>query len=702
MALTSNESGLVFDDGQSVDPLGDEERLEQSQARKNYAKVGSARPSSLMYTYGPGSVMDMPHFTVMPMGLQDWQRIYDRRAGGVPTVHAPRLLDAVRMILGNQVAELRPFPWQPTTKAGGDEGRDLGVPARVFPQWMRCTGCDKLAPISQFEYVNDRRGRPDQAEFRHKGCRGRNGGKGGSKPRDMPCVPARYLIACEDGHLDEFPYDWWVHKGQPCKVAQIPELRMRENASGRGSGAVIECLSCGMKRAMQEAQGEQGRTKLPACRGRMPHLDSFDHDGQGCAKEPRIMVLGASNMWFPVVQGIVDMPLVDKGDAGRAVLDKIRVALGPFAGILDQEPTAENAAKIAMMLAMNPTAPQELKGLSEDCIAEYMALAQQPVESEEERKRRRDAWEPADLLVPEWRYLQNDSFHERTRDEESGFTVSPREVPDELRWSGVSRVLAVDSLRKVNALVGFTRVDDYNNTEGADRLVALTRDPRPTWVPVTEDRGEGVYIQLDEDAVTAWEEKVEASALWAKHRASFVRYYESHLSPTAKRLADPTVRLPPPRYWLVHTLAHALIRRMAVSAGYGIPSLSERLYAWRADADKGREAASGLLIMTTASDSEGTLGGLVALSDPERLRGVFGDALRDMTRCSSDPVCAGRIPEDPEEFLHGASCHCCTMLSETSCERANRFLDRRFLVPLNGECEGEPFSELAFFRDADV
>ena len=42
------------------------------------------------------------------------------------------------------------------------------------------------------------------------------------------------------------------------------------------------------------------------------------------------------------------------------------------------------------------------------------------------------------------------------------------------------------------------------------------------------------------------------------------------------------------------------------------------------------------------------------------------------------------------------------MLSETSCERANRFLDRRFLVPLNGECEGEPFSELAFFRDADV
>ena len=33
------------------------------------------------------------------------------------------------------------------------------------------------------------------------------------------------------------------------------------------------------------------------------------------------------------------------------------------------------------------------------------------------------------------------------------------------------------------------------------------------------------------------------------------------------------------------------------------------------------------------------------------------------------------------------------MASETSCERANRFLDRRFLVPLPG-----PYTDLAFFQ----
>ena len=116
--------------------------------------------------------------------------------------------------------------------------------------------------------------------------------------------------------------------------------------------------------------------------------------------------------------------------------------------------------------------------------------------------------------------------------------------------------------------------------------------------------------------------------------------------------------------------------------GYNAASLSERLYAWPA-AD-GRPAAAGLLICTTAPDSDGTLGGLVQLSEPARLQQVVTGALYRAARCSSDPICAMRTPQDPEDFLHGAACHCCVMASETSCERANRFLDRRFLINLPG------------------
>ena len=84
-------------------------------------------------------------------------------------------------------------------------------------------------------------------------------------------------------------------------------------------------------------------------------------------------------------------------------------------------------------------------------------------------------------------------------------------------------------------------------------------------------------------------------------------------------------RFPPPRYWLVHTLAHVLLREMAMSSGYGAASISERIYAWKPE--NGRPPAAGLLLLTTSSDSDGTLGGLVQLSEPQRLRRVVDHAL---------------------------------------------------------------------------
>ena len=76
------------------------------------------------------------------------------------------------------------------------------------------------------------------------------------------------------------------------------------------------------------------------------------------------------------------------------------------------------------------------------------------------------------------------------------------------------------------------------------------------------------------------------------------------------------------------------------------------------------------------------------MSTRHRLERTVASALTRATRCSSDPICAKRTPRDPEDFLHGAACHCCVMASETSCERANRFLDRRFLINLPGSDVG--------------
>ena len=318
----ASEDGMIYDPQLDVDPLGDQDELEQNNTAKNYAKVGSSRGSTLMYTYGPGSIMDLPHFTVMPMGLDAWDKIWKRRPG-ISKITAPRLLENVQLMLGNQVKELRPFPWQPNQTGAFREGADLGVPARVFPQWLRCTGCNKLAPVSDFVngYSNTNPYRPDQAEFMHKGCRG--SGKG-AKKYDRPCVPARYLLVCEDGHVDEFPYDWWAHNGGHCPNASKPQLKMIESSAGV-SGSFIECVSCGAKRSMLEAQSLENRSKLPRCRGRFAHLDCFQE--KPCDKPVRLMLIGASNLWFPVVQSIIDMPRLDEKAIILDVVKQLKLSL---------------------------------------------------------------------------------------------------------------------------------------------------------------------------------------------------------------------------------------------------------------------------------------------------------------------------------------------------------------------------------------
>jgi hypothetical protein len=396
------------------------------------------------------------------------------------------------------------------------------------------------------------------------------------------------------------------------------------------------------------------------------------------------MLVGASNLWFPAIQSIIDMPRLESTEKVRENALQLRAVLGEML-----EKYAGQPSMIRDLLNASH-AGQEFVELSDADLADVIAVASAPLETDAEREERKAQWEPVDLLVPEWRYLQNDPLNERHQDERSGLTVSPRIVAPGMA-AVVHRVLAVDRLRKVNAMLGFTRIDDSDRvSDMGERLVWLTRDGKPTWVPATEDRGEGIFIELNESKVAAWEAMVQMSDLWRAHKDAHRRNFERRFSETAE-VVDLDTRLKPPRYWLLHTFAHALIRQMAMSSGYGAASLTERIYAW--PGQDNRPAAAGVLIATTASDSDGTLGGLVSLSQPERLAGIVFEGLRRLARCSSDPVCARRVPHDPEDFLHGAACHCCVMASETSCEIANRFLDRRFVVPLPGE-----HGALSFFK----
>lgn len=202
-----------------------------------------------------------------------------------------------------------------------------------------------------------------------------------------------------------------------------------------------------------------------------------------------------------------------------------------------------------------------LAGLSDNDLAAPVAhLLEPPPPSEEELAEQRRNFDPISLLVPKWNFLLRDPLGKLHKaDEKSGLVLSPplRGVHPGLTAKHVTRVMAIDKLRKVNAVLGFTRIDEMERANDiGQRLVHLSRSGCPKWTVATEDRGEGIYLQLDEGVVAAREEKVEATALWEAHRAAHERNFQARFSETAKDV-DAESRFRPARCWLlVHGSGH--------------------------------------------------------------------------------------------------------------------------------------------------
>jgi hypothetical protein len=231
-------------------------------------------------------------------------------------------------------------------------------------------------------------------------------------------------------------------------------------------------------------------------------------------------------------------------------------------------------------------------------------------------------------------------------------------------------VLLLERLREVNALLGFTRVESPEEGAGDE---AAPRAPlgrsAPSWVPATQVHGEGIFIRFDSAILQTWADK-------AAVKAADERLRQGHRGWRHKRNLDPEEGYPGIRYVMLHTLTHMLIRELALECGYNAASIRERIYA---DVEDGNDQA-GFLIYTAAADSDGTLGGLVELGKPENLGRLLRQALERAHICASDPLCSEHDPSK-DQSLHGAACHACSFVSETSCERGNRHLDRSLVVP---------------------
>ena len=603
-------------------------------------RIGELRPSQIMFTYGIGAIADLPNLAVIVLGLEDWEQ------HNTAIIAEDRLLTAVQYTLGRQVAHLRSLPIEKEF-ASTPAFDQAGIPLAPFPTWMVCPKCDLLAPVTSGLFKLDvPYKRSSEARYVHSNC--------SRSPKYPPkVIPVRFLVACEKGHLDDFPWRYFVHRGNhDCQGT----LRLIEpSVSGAVTDISVKCDGCNANRRLSDAFGASAQQNMPTCRGRYPHLRSFD---EGCDRQMKTLLLGASNSWFSLSLSALSIPAADNKldqyvEEAWTKLNRatdptmLQVLLETFQGIGDL---------------------QEFIGFELDDI--WQAIARRKAKQETDTTQAET--EGIDLKTPEWEVFAKTTTPTSVGDD---WQLTPIPAPVDFR-DFFEQVILVEKMREVRALVGFTRIQspgDFTDTgEVPPEFRAPLSRQKPSWIPAMEVRGEGLFLQFKETALQRWEQQ---DIVKKQH----IQVKEAHKNWLNQRNPDLVDKIPCPdmRYVLLHSFAHALMRQFALECGYNAASLRERIYAKVATPEQAAQA--GVLIYTAAPDSEGTLGGLVYLGK-ERLNYHLHQAFESIRICASDPLCSEHTPQDDRMSLHWAACHACLFSPETSCERGNKFLDRSLLI----------------------
>lgn len=586
---------------------------------------GQIRRSQIVTTFGPGAMIDLPDYAVIVGGLEHWSGYRD-----FPIIEE-RLAAKVKTLLGVGSIEF----FAPPADNDDPTGEITGITAWLFPEWF-------VAQYEERDRATGVRSRPLVHRL--------DLGKGQRYERDKKkykVVPVRFVQACLRGHVSDIGWRVFVH-GNEDKCTR--NLWMDERGtSGDLTDITIRC-DCGKSKALSAAT-KMNDVPLGFCNGPRPWLGPYSQEKCGGADEKRqinkLLVRSASNAYFSQTLSVISIP--EPGGAVRAAVDRVWTDFLQFAESLDDVARDRKKAKVAAALEdlSNEEVWTEIERRKEGAIPTTRGIRAAELETLLQSK---------DAVGDD----QPDGLYFARRVAIPG--GEPQLTKD------INRLVKVHRLREVIAQVGFTRfeasVPDIDGELSLDvERAALSLNQ--SWVPAVENRGEGIFIGFDPDAIQEWFGRKTVKERGEQLRSGFDAWAKAHEIP------NPT--FPGLPYVMLHTLSHLLITAVALDCGYAASSIRERIYVG--------EGGYGILLYTASPDAEGTLGGLVEAAD--RIDQYLRDALDLARLCSNDPVCAQHQPDNrhEERFLVGAACHGCVLLAESSCERRNDFLDRALVVP---------------------
>jgi hypothetical protein len=632
------------------------------------------RSSQLVSTFGIGQIMNFPNdVSVLIGGLNLWKEEFDvrqRSEGNMNwddfKIREPRLQRALRVKYF-----IRPFDYRTSSQ----ENRMLYIPAVRFPGWHHCVKCGRMV----------KRSLGYQAEPAKCEC--------GSK-----MIPVRFVAACPEGHIQDVPFEEWVHNGKPCANG-TPQLTYQSFAgSGDLSSIYIKChcnktrslaglmnvgrengevynsalasigLADGGSRASLDNpnnQNEQGEY----CRGEKPWLGVKGiRELDECGSHLHVLIRGGTNVHYPMVRSALFLP---QQEDKSAIIEEI---------VKEHKTEIEelwNADKLRSMIRIYLRGIHQVKTGSVE-VDEVIAYLENQGNQEEEEV----------INEHKLRYEEYNFILDGRGQEGSEFKATSKNIDnyDDHEFLGqyIDRIILVERLKETRVFTGFRRIDSYNSQDYAnvnELKKKLSTKHVVDWLPATEVYGEGIFIKFRDDVIDTWLKKQ------GKNLGAVLNRYHGAMQ---RRFRDYEDRPLSPAFIMMHTFAHTLIKRLCFNCGYGTSALRERLYF-----SAGAERMNGIMIYTSSGDSEGSLGGLVKQGTETFFGKLFKEAIEDARWCSADPVCSDigqRAGQGPDN-VNGSACHNCCILPETSCEEFNQLLDR---ATITGTLD---HPEWAFFKE---
>ena len=562
--------------------------------------IGDLRPNQIISTFGPGAIVDARKDSVTVLDISYWKE------------------KGRRIIDGRLASYLGVDEFYSPNTSGGD------IPVVSFPKVHICSRCGYIFSVDDINL------KPD--DYARNGVHCPECG--------FVAYPSRFIIMCKDGHIDDFPWRWWVHGDEECKE------KMYLRSSGMTSSLAdmrVDC-DCGKHRSLSGAT-EEGYFKNMKCTGN--HAFRPGTKKSACKNPVKPSQRGASNVYFPVTRSGISIP----------------PWINPLYTLLDEHYKEINA----------------LRSFHGDLDAFYSNyFSDFPKEEFYEALKKKDENIKDYTEFKEMEYMAITHFNDPLyATDKKNFTAE--EEPVSKAWNTYfSRIIRITRLREVVVLEGFTRVDAADpDAEIAEQsnIVKLSSGRAEKWLPAVVRMGEGIFIEFNRDTIKSWLDIPSVKSL----NRRFEKSYEEYCASKGWKLHTARDAV----YALVHTFSHLLIKQMAMYSGYSSSSIREKLYCG--------PKMSGVLLYTGSNDAGGSLGGLVELGRFEKLNELIRDALDGAMLCTNDPECMSHNPSGVD--ANGASCHSCTMISETSCENSNRMLDRGLVVPLKGR------EEQAYFKD---